>query len=107
MAREGDGGSGDPGIGRHALPLNRVFIGLGSNIEAEANLPAAVRLLGKYGRIAKVSGEAQAVSISAAVREPRSTITRTLRLRRGRTARWEREVVIHALRLNGTRAGYA
>ena len=34
---------------------NRVFICLGSNIEAETNLPAAVRLLGRYGRISAAS----------------------------------------------------
>ena len=34
---------------------NRVFICLGSNIEPEHNLPAAVRLLGRYGTVAAAS----------------------------------------------------
>jgi 2-amino-4-hydroxy-6-hydroxymethyldihydropteridine diphosphokinase len=34
---------------------NRVYICLGSNIDAERNLPAAVRLLGRYGTVAAAS----------------------------------------------------
>lgn len=34
---------------------NRVFICLGSNINAETNLPAAVRLLADYGRVVAAS----------------------------------------------------
>lgn len=34
---------------------NRVFICLGSNIDPERNLPAAVRLLGRYGTVAAAS----------------------------------------------------
>lgn len=34
---------------------NRVFICLGSNIDAERNLPAAVRLLGQYGTVTAAS----------------------------------------------------
>ncbi|HEX6986345.1 MAG TPA: 2-amino-4-hydroxy-6-hydroxymethyldihydropteridine diphosphokinase [Planctomycetaceae bacterium] len=34
---------------------NRVFICLGSNIDAETNLPAAVRLLGRYGTVTAAS----------------------------------------------------
>lgn len=34
---------------------NRVFICLGSNIDPERNLPAAVRLLSQYGKVAAVS----------------------------------------------------
>ncbi|MGC1274442.1 MAG: 2-amino-4-hydroxy-6-hydroxymethyldihydropteridine diphosphokinase [Planctomycetaceae bacterium] len=34
---------------------NRVFICLGSNIDAEANLPAAVRLLADHGRVVAAS----------------------------------------------------
>lgn len=35
--------------------LNRVFICLGSNIDAEANLPAAVHLLQRYGAVRAAS----------------------------------------------------
>jgi len=34
---------------------NRAYLGLGSNIEPQNNLPAAVRLLGNYGRVTAVS----------------------------------------------------
>jgi 2-amino-4-hydroxy-6-hydroxymethyldihydropteridine diphosphokinase len=34
---------------------NRAYLSLGSNIEPERNLPAAVRLLARYGRILAVS----------------------------------------------------
>jgi 2-amino-4-hydroxy-6-hydroxymethyldihydropteridine diphosphokinase len=44
-------GKGDGGRQR----LNRAFICLGSNIEAEKNLPAAVQLLGRYGTVAAAS----------------------------------------------------
>lgn len=38
-----------------APPLNRVFLALGSNIDPERNLPAAVRLLQNYGEVLRVS----------------------------------------------------
>jgi 2-amino-4-hydroxy-6-hydroxymethyldihydropteridine diphosphokinase len=37
------------------LPLNRAFLSLGSNIEAEANLPAAARLIAELGSVVSVS----------------------------------------------------
>lgn len=36
--------------------LNRAYLALGSNIEPELNLPAAVRELARYGRVVSVSG---------------------------------------------------
>ncbi|HEY6837894.1 MAG TPA: 2-amino-4-hydroxy-6-hydroxymethyldihydropteridine diphosphokinase [Geobacteraceae bacterium] len=36
-------------------PLNEAYLSLGSNIEPEANLPAAVRELARFGRIVRVS----------------------------------------------------
>jgi 2-amino-4-hydroxy-6-hydroxymethyldihydropteridine diphosphokinase len=36
-------------------PANRVYICLGSNIDAALNLPAAVRLLERYGTVTRVS----------------------------------------------------
>jgi 2-amino-4-hydroxy-6-hydroxymethyldihydropteridine diphosphokinase len=36
--------------------LNQALLSLGSNIEPEKNLPAAVRKLGRYGRVRQVSG---------------------------------------------------
>jgi 2-amino-4-hydroxy-6-hydroxymethyldihydropteridine diphosphokinase len=36
--------------------LNQAFLSLGSNIEPGKNLPAAVRNLGRYGRVRQVSG---------------------------------------------------
>jgi 2-amino-4-hydroxy-6-hydroxymethyldihydropteridine diphosphokinase len=37
-------------------PLHQALLSLGSNIEPEKNLPAAVRQLGNYGRVLQVSG---------------------------------------------------
>ncbi len=42
----------DPPQGR----LHQALLSLGSNIEPEKNLPAAVRKLGRYGRVRQVSG---------------------------------------------------
>lgn len=36
-------------------PYNQAFLSLGSNIEAEINLPAAVRKIAQYGRIVRIS----------------------------------------------------
>lgn len=44
-------------------PINRVIISLGSNIEKEVNLPAAVSLLGEGGRIIAVSSVYETVPI--------------------------------------------
>ena len=38
------------------LPLHQAFLSLGSNVEPEKNLPAAVRKLCHYGRVRQVSG---------------------------------------------------
>ena len=40
---------------RDRADFNRVFICLGSNIDAERNLPAAVRLLGRHGTVVAAS----------------------------------------------------
>jgi len=37
-------------------PRNQAFLSLGSNIEPEKNLPAAVRELSRFGRVRRVSG---------------------------------------------------
>jgi 2-amino-4-hydroxy-6-hydroxymethyldihydropteridine diphosphokinase len=39
-----------------ASGLNRAYLSLGSNIAPERNLPAAVRQLGRYGKVVRVSG---------------------------------------------------
>lgn len=44
-------------------PINRVIISLGSNIDKEINLPAAVRILGESGRIIAVSSVYETVPI--------------------------------------------
>ena len=36
--------------------LHKVYLGLGSNIDPEANLPRAIEMLGDYGRVKEVSG---------------------------------------------------
>jgi 2-amino-4-hydroxy-6-hydroxymethyldihydropteridine diphosphokinase len=41
--------------GRHPSPFNQALLSLGSNIEPERNLPAAVRELARYGTVCKVS----------------------------------------------------
>ncbi len=66
-------GGGDAGVVRHYVeepttkptnlafegdsvsPLHQAFLSLGSNIEPEKNLAAAVRALGRYGKIKRVS----------------------------------------------------
>ncbi len=45
------------------LPTHRVFIGLGSNIEAEENLPAAVRMLGRYGDVTAASAVYETIPV--------------------------------------------
>jgi 2-amino-4-hydroxy-6-hydroxymethyldihydropteridine diphosphokinase len=41
--------------GREGSHINMAYLSLGSNIAPERNLPAAVRRLGKFGRVAAVS----------------------------------------------------
>jgi 2-amino-4-hydroxy-6-hydroxymethyldihydropteridine diphosphokinase len=44
-------------------PLHQAFLSLGSNVEPEKNLVAAVRKLGSYGRVRRVSGVWQSTSL--------------------------------------------
>lgn len=45
------------------MPENRAYLSLGSNIDPEHNLPAAVRLLGEAGRVLAVSGAWQSAAV--------------------------------------------
>jgi 2-amino-4-hydroxy-6-hydroxymethyldihydropteridine diphosphokinase len=45
---------GEPS-GAENWEINRAYLSLGSNIEPERNLPAAVELLGRYGRVSAAS----------------------------------------------------
>jgi 2-amino-4-hydroxy-6-hydroxymethyldihydropteridine diphosphokinase len=53
-------------------PRNRAYLSLGSNIEPEVNLPAAVRELAQFGRVVAVSKvwESAPFGESAAARSP-------------------------------------
>jgi 2-amino-4-hydroxy-6-hydroxymethyldihydropteridine diphosphokinase len=43
-------------LAKHQPHLHQALLSLGSNVEPEKNLPAAVRKLGRYGWVRKVSG---------------------------------------------------
>jgi len=45
--------------------LHRAYLSIGSNIEPEANLPKAIRLLREYGEVLEISGAWESHSVGA------------------------------------------
>ncbi len=75
--------------------LHQAFLSLGSNIEPEKNLPAAVRELGRYGRVLRVSGVWQSPPLGGAGQP--DYLNAALRLETPLGARELKEIAIAAV----------